>query len=299
MLCRKPFIQGMQAFPCGRCMPCLRQRKRQWTHRILLEASLRQDNAFVTLTYAEPLPANASLQKKHYQDWLKRLRFSMAPLRFRYFVVGEYGDEGGRPHYHAALFGFPTCRSGATKRNIRGKPTPELCCGVCRLLHTTWGHGIVDVGSITTASAQYISGYVTKKMTHRHHPWLEGRDPEFARMSLKPGLGYDFLHEIASTMMQFNLELSEADVPVSLAHGKKQLPLGRYLRKNLRKLIGRDEKAPAHVTDQLSQEMRYVYQNMLETKSHTYIGEALSAVDDGKVAAAEARAKIFKKRTSL
>lgn len=34
------------------------------------------------------------------------------------------------------------------------------------------------------------------------------------------------------------------DVPLSLQHGMKKLPLGRYLRRKLRTFIGRDANAP-------------------------------------------------------
>jgi len=297
MLCRDPYIMGMQAFPCGRCMPCRRQRKRLWTHRILLEASLNSDNAFVTLTYAEEnLPAGGSLRKKDYQDWLKRLRKAARPLKIRYFVVGEYGDEGGRPHYHAVIFGLPSCWRGNTKRNNRGLPDASNCCAVCRMVQASWPAGFVDVGTVTHQSAAYVSGYVTKKMTHRHHPWLNGRDPEFAQMSLKPGIGYAFMHEVASTLLAHDY-LGEGDVPVTLSHGKTQRLLGRYLRKKLRLMLGRDEKAIPDVKKQ--KEMRDLYMASLKDPQFVSIKNTLTEMDAGRVASMEARAEIFKKRGSL
>lgn len=267
----------------------------------MLEKELRSDNAFVTLTYAEEtLPAGASLNKKDYQNFLKRLRFAMGSHRLRYFICGEYGDQGGRPHYHAVLFGYPQCRNGNTKRDLRGKPTPDKCCSVCRTLHSCWGLGLIDNGEITLASARYVSGYVTKKMTHRHHPWLNGRDPEFARMSLKPGLGYDMMFEVASTLMQFNCEAScEGDVPVTLAHGKTQMPLGRYLRAKLRLMSGLGDKVPEAVSRANTQKLHTLYKDALRDPSFVSIATHLSAMDDGAVANMEAKARIFKKRNSL
>lgn len=297
MLCRNPWIQGLQAFPCGRCDPCRRQRKRLWTHRILLESQLHSDNAFVTLTYAEDhLPAGASLVKRDYQLFLKSLRKHHHPGRLRFFAVGEYGDEGGRPHYHLALFGYPSCLHGSTKRNIRGAPDPSNCCPVCRTLHRIWERGLIDCGSVTHQSAAYISGYVTKKMTHRHHPWLKGRDPEFASMSLKPGIGYGFMHEVASTLLQYDY-LGEGDVPVTLSHGKTQRLLGRYLRKSLRRMIGRDEKAPRNVEKE--REMLDLYVASLKNPEFVSIKTVLTEMDAGRVASMEARAKIFDKRKTL
>lgn len=300
MLCRNPWIQGLQSFPCGRCDPCRRQRKRLWTHRILLESQLHSDNAFVTLTYAEEsLPAGASLVKRDYQLFLKSLRKyhqQTSGRKVRFFAVGEYGDEGGRPHYHLALFGFPSCLNGNTKRNNRGVPVPESCCPVCRALHRIWGRGLIDCGTITHQSAAYISGYVTKKMTHRHHPWLQGRDPEFAQMSLKPGIGYGFMHEVASALLQYDY-LGEGDVPVTLAHGKTQRLLGRYLRRKLRVMIGRDEKALPD--EKRKEEMRSLYLASLKDPQFVSIKKVFVDQDTPRVISMEAREKIFKQRKKL
>jgi len=101
----------------------------------------------------------------------------------------------------------------------------------------------VMVGQLSMASAQYIAGYVTKKMTHRLDIRLDGRHPEFARMSLRPGIGALAMHNVASDMMRWHLE-KNGDVPTALRYGGKLLPLGRYLRRELRKMVGKNEKAP-------------------------------------------------------
>lgn len=137
-------------------------------------------------------------------------------------------------------------------------------------------------------------------MTHRLHPWLKGRDPEFAQMSLKPGLGYDMMHEVASTLMQFNSERScEGDVPVTLAHGKTQMPLGRYLRAKLRLMSGLGDSVPDEVKLANQKKMHALYTDALRDPAFVSIKDVLTAVDDGKVAAMEARSRIFKKRNTL
>ena len=118
----------------------------------------------------------------------------------------------------------------------------------------------VDLGMLETDSAQYVCGYVTKKMTHRSDVRLRGREPEFARMSNRPGIGYDALYELASSILadttwsSLNLDTPQGDVPVTLRHGARLLPLGRYMRIKLRKLIGRDEKTPQAILDALFEE---------------------------------------------
>lgn len=64
------------------------------------------------------------------------------------------------------------------------------------------------------------------------------------------------MHELASTLMQHKLDEKMIDVPLALQHGKKQLPLGRYLRRKLRTFIGRDINAPQEVLDAQSEELQ-------------------------------------------
>lgn len=282
-----------------------------WTHRIMLESMLHPHNAFVTLTHADetirtvrssssvPL---ATLYPKDAQDWLKRLRDSIKPSRVRYYLVGEYGDETQRPHYHVALFNYPTCRFGSSQyRYDRDGRLTKSCCSHCELIRTTWGKGRVFVGSLETHSAQYIAGYVTKKMTKADDPRLLGRHPEFCRMSLRPGIGADMMHEVASTLMQFNLEDRQADVPVSLAHGTRKLPLGRYLRRKLRSYVGKAEEAPEVVIAALAEEVRPLYEAAKDAAngngdlSRLYFKNALIDADNQAVLNMETRQRIFKK----
>lgn len=64
--------------PCGQCLGCRLDRARMWTSRIIHEASLHEydhGNSFVTLTYDDKnLPNNWSLDKRHFQLFMKRLR---------------------------------------------------------------------------------------------------------------------------------------------------------------------------------------------------------------------------------
>lgn len=232
-------------------MPCRFNKRRIWAHRIILEAALQKDNCFLTLTYDEKhAPKNGSLNPKHLQDFLKRFRKSVSPLKVRYFGVGEYGDTTERPHYHLALFGYPTCRRGSTL--IR--PDRE-CCSVCTFVKRSWTFGNVYLGRLERESAGYIAGYVTKKLTRADDERLRGRHPEFARMSNRPGIGADMMDEVASTMLAVeNLDDIE-DVPSALRHGSKLMPLGRYLRRRLRSRIGRSVDTPQSVMEKMEAEL--------------------------------------------
>lgn len=296
MMCKNPYV-GSEGLPfgCGQCMPCRFNKRRIWMHRIMLEAALYEDNSFVTLTYSDDnLPVGGTLVPEHYQQWLKRLRLKVAPSRFRFFLVGEYGDETQRPHYHAALFGFPTCVSGDTRISCIKRP-----CHWCQLVRDTWGHGNIMLGRLEDDSAGYMAGYVTKKMTHKDDTRLNGRFPEFGRMSLKPGIGYDALWDIANTLFMYELDSTLDDVPFVLMHGQKTLPLGRYLRQRLRTLIGKEKNAPQAAMDKLSQELLPLRLAARASSENPSLKAAVVASTAGRVASMEARQKIYRKRKSL
>lgn len=266
----------------------------------MLEAGLHADNAFVTLTYSdEALPrsrlGHPTLVTKHTQDFLKRFRKAADPIRIRYYLVGEYGDITQRPHYHLAVFGYPTCLWGRSRYQHR-----ESCCSSCDLIRAAWGHGLVDLGTLETNSAQYIAGYVTKKMTSSDDPRILDRQPEFARMSLRPGIGADMMDEVASTLMEFNLDTSQPDVPSALRHGSRILPLGRYLRRRLRTRIGLDANAPPETLQEVDNEVLPLRAAAYETETPRKVFEALVLEKDaGKRSSLEKQNLIFKKRNSI
>lgn len=294
MRCINPYTTADgQAHGCGQCLSCRTNKKREWMHRILLESYQHEFNTFVTLTYADE-SKRWSLNPKDTQDWLKRLRDRVKPHRVRYFLVGEYGDESQHAHYHAALFGVPGCAYGQSQWSKRG-----VCCVSCELVRDTWGHGHVYLGTLEADSAQYISGYVTKKMTSKNDLRLGNRHPEFARMSLRPGIGYDALHEVASQLMSFDLDTSQADVPSALRHGKKELPLGRYLTRNLRRMIGRDEKTPEAVLQARKEEMLPLRQAASLSKDAPSLKHQIVLSSKVRVQQLEARSKIRKKGKKL
>lgn len=265
----------------------------------MLEALKSTDNAFVTLTYADEQlkwvrkgsSCVASLVPVHLQRWLKRLRKAVSPMRVRFFAVGEYGDQTFRPHYHAALFGYKTCLFGMS-RYTKNKIS---CCVQCDIIRDTWGIGNTFLGTLEERSAQYIAGYCLKKMTSVTDVRLQGRYPEFARMSLRPGIGGEAVADVARALVNVPLE---GDVPSGLRHGSKVLPLGRYLRRRLRVALGRDIYEPQVVSLSRSAELLPVYAANVADPSVS-VKQRLLDVDAAVVAGLEARRRIFKRRSSL
>lgn len=224
MLCVKPW--GVHA--CGRCRPCRMNRRRMWVARLTLESFCHPFSSMFTLTYAD---APLELVPGDLRDFLKRLRFALAPRRIRFYAVGEYGSVRGRPHYHVCLFGVSRFEHD--------------------LVAKAWGHGLIHAMDLTPASAGYVVGYISKGMTDADHPELLGKHPEFARMSLRPrGLGFDAVETIAAALLSHGGCSGVArggDVPTEIRLGGKKLPLGRYLRNCVREAIGWDTGAPIPV----------------------------------------------------
>lgn len=299
MKCEFPMSLGRGgAFACGHCFSCRLNRRRELQHRIMLEASCHKENAFVTLTYEDAkLPLNATgvgtLRPSDLQNFLKRLRSRLAPLRIRFFGVGEYGEVTMRPHFHVAIFGFPHCQRLLMERRIP-------CCSVCTMIGNAWGIGHVQVGSLTPDSSQYIAGYTVKKMTSFDHPKLDGRFPEFARWS--GGLGKGAMWDVASTLLA--LDFCEPDVPSGLRYnGNKILPFGRYLRRELRAMMGRSRNAPQETIDAMAAEVQPLWETWWDATSIKWRSESftktLSLLREGDAASVASRFGVSRKRRSL
>lgn len=204
---------------CGQCLGCRLDYSRMWAMRIAHEASMHEydgGNSFVTLTYRDMraadeeqcakglyVPDDWSLNKKHFQAFMKRLRKARPEREIRYFYAGEYGRlckhgidvqsigcplcNTGRPHFHACLFNisFPDLEPYASDGGVTRYTSPSL--------EKIWGYGHVDVGELNFASASYVARYVVKKvkgplkddhyMTYDMNGEVTFISPEFVGMS--------------------------------------------------------------------------------------------------------------------
>lgn len=263
-LCRNPFMVGsMLPAGCYTCPPCRVKRKKQWSSRLWLESMCWQDNAFATLTYTEKeLPENGTLVPTHVQGFLKRLRSRLSPSKIRFFMVGEYGSQTQRPHYHLILFNFRSCLRGTTDLRL------ESCCAQCDVVQESWKNpetgisfGKIQLGTVSEKACNYIAKYVVKGWNKNATELLRGRHPEFTRMSLRKGIGHPSLSTISESIINTatarNL-VALSDVPLTYRSGKIIRPLGNYLRRELRKKlhISSDGKAPEIFSKKYWEELR-------------------------------------------
>lgn len=189
--------------PCGTCVGCRVTRSRMWALRVMHEAKLHDANCFVTLTYDdEHLPPHGSLRYRDIQLFHKRLRKRAGPLRF--FLCGEYGEQLSRPHYHACYLGF----FPSDARRLRSLSEEKFVQYESKMLSETWGLGHIQLGELSYQSAAYAAGYIFKKQHgQRAKDYYKAIDadgvwhplePEFARMSLRPGIGRGWYERFAS-----------------------------------------------------------------------------------------------------
>lgn len=180
--------------PCGKCQECKLHYAKVWSDRCMLESKYHSSSYFVTLTYDdEHLPyfekdglKTPTLVKKHFQDFMKRLRSSI-DYKVRFYMCGEYGTHTRRPHYHAIIFGLVLNDLVLYSRT----PNGDLLFN-SKFLDKLWPFGYVVVGSVTPQSCSYVARYVSKKVGANYDEVYvrTGIQKEYTCMSLKPGIGY-------------------------------------------------------------------------------------------------------------
>jgi len=178
--------------PCSKCWGCRLERSRQWAIRCMHESQMHEHNCFITLTYTEEnltygndLP---TLYPRDLQLFFKRLRKKLCSS-VRYFSCGEYGEKKGRPHYHICLFGYDF----PDKIPIESRGEHQYYSSP--LLQELWPYGGNAITDFSFETAAYTARYIMKKKLGRSAGFYQkaGIEPEFTRMSLKPGIGMPWL----------------------------------------------------------------------------------------------------------
>lgn len=267
---------------------------------------MHDSSAFVTLTYAdESLPSDGSVSVVEMQKLIRRMRKEVAPKKFRYFVVGEYGDRTWRPHYHAVFFGLEGCYRGRTDHR------KKVCCLPCEFFRLMWRKGRIESGPLNSDTADYIGGYTCKKLTTAKdiarivqktgNLAIKSLRPEFARMSLRPGIGALVVPDVALSIKKA-LPSGSFVIPSVLKHGKKARPLGRYLKRLICEKLGFDPKAESEKNiSSFEFEMRELYEKVLSNPENCSLSLAaiVEKQNKQKVLNLESRQKLYGKRRKL
>ena len=242
MRCAKPIsVLGHRLpVPCGQCIACRVNRQRTWVGRMMLE-SFTGEGTFVTLTYEdEVLPKCYSedgskvygdLVPRHVQEYIRKFRKT---AKTRYFAVGEYGMKSERPHYHLVQWGCSTWN-------------------MSDLVQGAWPYGFVTVSTAEIERLRYIGRYCLKKMTQVNDLRLDGRQPEFARMSLKPAIGALGMRAVLAQLESRRgsaFLAKNGDVPYDYRIDGERYPIARHWRNWLREKLGWEKKPEPAVTEE-------------------------------------------------
>lgn len=257
---RRHDIVGPIKLPCGQCIGCRMRRASDWELRVMHEASLHDVSCFVTLTYGrDKLPPDGGLCHRDFQLFMKRVRRELGPVRF--YMCGEYGPLNLRPHYHACLFGVDF----RSDRVVSGKSAAGAVFYDSPTLARLWSHGRVSVQDLSRETASYCARYIMKKVLGdgaatayqrvRESGEVVRVAPEYAAMSLKPGIG-------AGWYNRFRSDVFPVDYVVA---GGVRRRVPRYYDKLLQRSgsvvkdeieFKRAEAARAHVEDQSPERLR-------------------------------------------
>lgn len=171
-MCLRPITLKTKAVvPCGTCPDCLAKKRADWSFRMQEEERVSSSSFFMTYTYTEEKlhyneDGNAILFPSDFQNYMKRIR-KLTSNKLKYFAVGEYGGESGRPHYHAIIFNFPA--------ELRWM-----------LIHE-WNEGFAVLGDTKQGSIHYVTKYMLKPSK-----WYikQGMTPPFTLVSKGLGINY-------------------------------------------------------------------------------------------------------------
>lgn len=207
--------------PCGKCIACKIQKRKEWSIRMLHELNSWDDACFLTLTYSEehlpfypggaygPVPYPwPTLKKSDIQKFFKRLRRDLnnENRNIKYFACGEYGEKTQRPHYHAIVYGLGLSRND----RLQVMENWPFC---------DWKNSQIRKGSfglVEPDSIQYVAGYINKKFDNvveyeEYHKY--GREPTFRILS--QGIGKEYIYENAEQLFQ-NGFITHRSVPQSI-----------------------------------------------------------------------------------
>ena len=236
--------------PCGKCYPCLSNRRTEWTFRLLQEQKVSTSAWFITMTYTdENLPIrsiqeekiirfsellethkieafdwNSTLHKKDYQDFMKRLR---KKVEEHYKAIGDLYERHGlkiRPikYYAVGEYGSKTKRPHY--HAIMFNVPKEIAVKIADI----WKYGNVQTAQVSRASIHYVTKYVTNP---DHNP--PGREPEFSVIS--NGIGKEYIEKNADWHRKNNHHY--------LQEGKHKVKMPRYYQEKTFSRIGRKVNA--------------------------------------------------------
>lgn len=271
-----------KTIPCGKCIGCRANERKNWAIRIEKEAKQYKNNYFITLTYNDQnliIPEysinkrtgekyenkdnwrewTGTLNKKDMSQFIKSLRtyfereYNWQGMKF--YGCGEYGEKSERPHYHIILLNCPEIQLDPIGKNKKTKD----CYYTNERIEHIWGKGFITIGKVTWESISYTVGYVSKKLfgnIKEEYYALKGQEPIFANMSRRPGIGRQYFEDNKNKIYDFDEILNSKGQPVQIPrYFDKLMDIGNEEDYEYIKAIKRirNEKAKNEQTKKMSQ----------------------------------------------
>ena len=272
--------KGIDIFPvgCDQCTGCRLDKAREWATKMMCENFMHDDSIFLTLTYDdEHLPEDGSLHPEHLSAFIKNLRRQIEyhqdfKLKIKFYGAGEYGDNFQRPHYHVIIFGW---------KPFDGKKYSQKLM-TSAFIEKIWKKGWCPYGKVTFESCAYVARYVCKKVTGKIAPFFyDGLQPEFARMSRRPGIGKSFFEKFQSQILR--------DDYIVVRDGIK-VPLPKYFNKIFEEYYPskyEDVKAQRIVRGELKRKHQIYNEYDFETVVGNELDVDISSFDSNRLRALE------------
>lgn len=206
-----------ELIPCGHCYACSLNSSAEWATRIMFEAKKYECNFWITLTYDDehlPIATKMTYGEKTFENYgdeiwltgtlvpeditkfLKSLRKSYerkGHKGIKFYLCGEYGEKGKRPHYHIVLMNLPLDITQFYDSHI---DTNYKAHWKSHEIEKYWDKGIIDICELEWSDAAYTARYCAKKLFKQvsdEQYAANGKVPEFVRMS--NGIGKDYFLE--------------------------------------------------------------------------------------------------------
>lgn len=218
--------------PCGKCLPCMKNRASNWSFRLNQEAKRATTAYFITLTYDTQnvqITKNGfmTLHKPDFQAFMKKLR-KLNKNKLTYYAVGEYGGKFNRPHFHVIMFNLDlaTLIPTLAKYFQRGVLPMD---GTINCDSPIWDKGHVTVGQVNEKSIGYTLIYISKGGEVPKHQ-RDDRVKEFSLMSKR--IGDNYINQNVKQWHKADL-LNRYYVPIHTSKGLAKAPLPRYYKQKL------------------------------------------------------------------
>lgn len=169
------------SLPCGKCLNCRVNYARTWALRCVCEASLYDENWFLTLTYDDKNYPGCA-KKDDLQKFIKRVRKVYPGVR--YFACCERGEHTHRYHFHLILFNLHLTDIKCLGKGPKGGYYYESAS-----IKKLWPYGFYVLGDVNYTTCNYVAQYCLKKV------YDDKKSDEFVTMSLKPGIGSSYFQD--------------------------------------------------------------------------------------------------------